>query len=57
MNCTGPAEAVFEYRKALRYYTSSNMTISGNSTVDLLVIVFSPNEGHFPLKSLRPDLV
>ena len=33
------------------------MAVSGNSTVDLLVKAFSPNEGYFPLKSLRADLV
>ena len=32
------------------------MAVSENS-VDLLVIAFSPNEGHFLLKSLRADLV
>ena len=33
------------------------MAVSGNLTVDLLVIAFSPSEGHFMLRSLRADLV
>ena len=33
------------------------MAVSGNSTVDLLVLSFSPNERHFMLRSLRADLV
>ena len=41
----------------MQFYTSSNMAISGNSTVDLLVIAFSPNVGHCLLKLLRVDLV
>ena len=43
--------------EALRFYTSSNMAVKGNSAVDLLVIAFSPNKGHFLLKSLCLDLV
>ena len=33
------------------------MVVSGKSTEDLLVIAFSPNEGHFLLKLLCADLV
>ena len=43
--------------EALRFYISSNTAVSGNLTVDLLVIAFSPNVGTFLLKSLRADLV
>ena len=43
--------------EAFLFYTSSNRVVSGNSAVNLLVIAFSPNKGHFLLKSLRPDLV
>ena len=43
--------------KALRFYTSSNMAVSGNLTVDLLVITFSPSEGRFMPRSLCADLV
>ena len=62
MNCAGPVEAVFEYvmDKALQFYTTELKHVSQwprNSTVDLLVIAFSPNMGLFLLKSLRVDLV
>ena len=43
--------------KVLRFHTSSNMAVSGKSTVDLLVIAYSPNVGHFSLKSFHADLV
>ena len=33
------------------------MAVSGNSAVDMLVIVFFSKRGIFPLKSLHPDLV
>ena len=33
------------------------MAVSGKSTVDLLVIAYSPNVGHFSLKSFHADLV
>ena len=34
--------------KALRFDTSSNIAVSENPVVNLLVIAFSPNEEHFP---------
>ena len=33
--------------KALQFYTSLNTAVSGNSTVNLLVIAFFPNMGLF----------
>ena len=49
MNCAGPDEAVLNTSKALWFYTSSNMAVSGNSAVDLLVILFF-NQGTFSAK-------
>ena len=39
-NCTVSDEAVSNMGKALQFYTSSSMVISGNSAVGLLVIAF-----------------
>ena len=43
--------------KALQFYTSLNTAVSGNSTVNLLVIAFFQTWDFFLLKLLRVDLV